>query len=409
MNEVQTIKRRYGIVGNDPGLNRALEVALQVAITDMSVLVTGESGVGKEVFSKVIHDNSPRKHNKYIAVNCGAIPEGTIESELFGHLKGAFTSADRDRKGYFAEADKGTIFLDEVGELPLSMQAKLLRVLESGEFLPVGSSKTQKVDVRIVAATNVNLLKAIEKGRFREDLYYRLSQVSIFVPSLRDRKNDIYLLFRLFASQIAEKYHMPNISLTEQAQEYLENYVWKGNIRQLKNITEQMSVIEADKTISLQTLRQYIPPVPSLPIVIDSFEEEGFSSQKEIIMAILKNKQDIAIIQKELGGIKEYIQHLLQKENVTSPILIPQPQKENIIYQKEDIQPQEDAEKEENIEEREYDEVKEEKPLTLEEMEKKMILSALQRSKGKRSIAASELGISERTLYRKINEYNISI
>ena len=406
MSELQAIKRRYGIMGNDSGLNRALEIALQVALTNMSVLVTGESGVGKEVFSKIIHDNSPRKHNKYIAVNCGAIPEGTIESELFGHLKCAFTSADRDRKGYFAEADKGTIFLDEVGELPLAMQAKLLRVLESGEFLPVGSSKTQKVDVRIVAATNVNLLQAIERGRFREDLYYRLSQVSIFVPSLRSRKDDIYLLFRLFASKIADEYKMPKISLTPDAQEYLTNYTWKGNIRQLKNITEQMSIIEADKTITLQTLKQYIPPMPSLPVVVDSFNaEQGFSSQKELVMAIFQNKQEIAILKNELNGIKEYIQHILQAEN-SSPIIISQSNKEPVIYQKpQGINEQEEKE---NIEELEYSEAKDEKPLKLEEMEKKMILSALQRSRGKRSMAAKELGISERTLYRKINEYNIS-
>ena len=242
--DIQSVKTRFGILGNNPQLNKALEIALQVSVTNMSVLVTGESGVGKEVFSKIIHQYSSRKHNKYIAVNCGAIPEGTIESELFGHVKGAFTSADRDRKGYFSEADKGTIFLDEVGELPLSMQAKLLRVLESGEFLPVGSSKLQRVDVRIVAATNVNLLDAINKGRFREDLYYRLSQVSIYVPPLRERKDDIYLLFRRFAVDQAEKYKMPILSLTNEARNYLLNYRWKGNIRQLKNVTEQISIIE---------------------------------------------------------------------------------------------------------------------------------------------------------------------
>ena len=405
MLDIQTIKTRFGIMGNSPLLNRALEIALQVAVTNMSVLVTGESGVGKEVFSKVIHQNSPRKHNKYIAVNCGAIPEGTIESELFGHLKGSFTSADRDRKGYFAEADKGTIFLDEVGELPMSMQAKLLRVLESGEFLPVGSSKTQKVDVRIVAATNVNLLEAIKKGRFREDLYYRLSQVSIFVPPLRDRKDDIYTLFRRFAIEQAERYRMPVISLTDDAKEYLLNYRWQGNIRQLKNITEQISIIETEKTITLQTLKQYIPPLPALPMVIDNyFNEENIGSQKEIILTILNNKQQIAVLKNEIENLKEFVKQILSERN-SEPIFINPQNNKNIIYS--DTPKQEPIEEDEIID-NDYDEV-DDSPMTLVEMEKKMILSALQRANGKRSIAAKELGISERTLYRKINDFDIEI
>lgn len=405
MLDIQTIKTRFGIMGNSPLLNRALEIALQVAVTNMSVLVTGESGVGKEVFSKVIHQNSPRKHNKYIAVNCGAIPEGTIESELFGHLKGSFTSADRDRKGYFAEADKGTIFLDEVGELPMSMQAKLLRVLESGEFLPVGSSKTQKVDVRIVAATNVNLLEAIKKGRFREDLYYRLSQVSIFVPPLRDRKDDIYILFRRFAIEQAERYRMPVINLTDDAKEYLLNYRWQGNIRQLKNITEQISIIETEKTISLETLKQYIPPLPALPMIIDNyFNEENIGSQKEIILTILNNKQQIAVLKNEIENLKEFVKQILSERN-SEPIFINPQNNKNIIYS--DTPKQEPIEEDEIID-NDYDEV-DDSPMTLIEMEKKMILSALQRANGKRSIAAKELGISERTLYRKINDFDIEI
>ncbi len=406
MLDIQSVKTRFGIMGNNTELNRALEIALQVAVTNMSILVTGESGVGKEVFSKIIHQNSPRKHNKYIAVNCGAIPEGTIESELFGHIKGAFTSADRDRKGYFAEADKGTIFLDEVGELPMSMQAKLLRVLESGEFLPVGSSKTLKVDVRIVAATNVNLLEAIKKGRFREDLYYRLSQVSIFVPALRDRKDDIYILFRRFAIEQAERYKMPVITLTNEAKEYLLNYRWQGNIRQLKNITDQISIIEKEKAITLETLKQYIPPLPALPMVIDNYaNEESIGSQREIILTILNNKQQIAVLKNEVKDLKEFVKQILSDRNSEPIFITPKKNNNNIIYS--DTPKQEPIEEDEIID-NEYDEV-DDNPMTLIEMEKKMILSALQRAKGKRSIAAKELGISERTLYRKINEFDIEL
>lgn len=406
--DIQAIKTRYGILGNNPQLNRALEIALQVSITDMSVLVTGESGVGKEVFSKIIHQNGLRKHNKYIAVNCGAIPEGTIESELFGHVKGAFTSADRDRKGYFSEADKGTIFLDEVGELPLSMQAKLLRVLETGEFLPVGSSKLQRVDVRIVAATNVNLLEAINKGRFREDLYYRLSQVSIFVPPLRERKDDIYLLFRRFAVDQAEKYKMPVITLTNEARNYLLNYRWKGNIRQLKNVTEQISIIEKERLITLDILKKYIPPVSTLPMVVDACSnEEPFCSQKDILLSLLTNKQQIELLKKEVEEIKEFIKQLIGEH--AEPILIPKQASEpNILYSPNLQEGKQKEEVEEIIDNDEYSEV-DETPMTLEEMEKKMIIAALERANGKRSTAAKELGISERTLYRKINEFEINL
>ncbi|MBP1646297.1 MAG: transcriptional regulator [Bacteroidetes bacterium] len=407
--DIQSVKTRFGILGNNPQLNKALEIALQVSVTNMSVLVTGESGVGKEVFSKIIHQYSSRKHSKYIAVNCGAIPEGTIESELFGHVKGAFTSADRDRKGYFSEADKGTIFLDEVGELPLSMQAKLLRVLESGEFLPVGSSKLQRVDVRIVAATNVNLLDAINKGRFREDLYYRLSQVSIYVPPLRERKDDIYLLFRRFAVDQAERYKMPILSLTNEARNYLLNYRWKGNIRQLKNVTEQISIIEKEKLITLDVLKEYIPPVSALPMVVDGFSnDESFCSQKDLLLSILTNKQQIEALKKEVEEIKVFIKQLIGEHKI-EPLLIPkQSSASTHVYPtiKEEIQKVE--EEEEVIENDDFAEV-DESPTTLIEMEKKMIISALERAKGKRSIAAKELGISERTLYRKINEFQINL
>lgn len=407
MKEIQSVKTRFGIMGNSPKLNRALEIALQVAVTNMSVLVTGESGVGKEVFSKIIHQNSPRKHGRYIAVNCGAIPEGTIESELFGHIKGAFTSADRDRKGYFTEADKGTIFLDEVGELPLSMQAKLLRVLENGEFLPVGSSKPQKVDVRIVAATNIDLLEAIRKGQFREDLYYRLSQVSIFVAPLRERKEDIYLLFRRFAVDQAEKYKMPIIELTEEAKQYLINYRWQGNIRQLKNITEQISIIETEKTINLDTLKQYIPQPPSLPMIVDNCFNDEILSQKEIILTILNNKQQIASLKEEMQQLKTFVKQYLST-NKSDALIIPP--STNIIYSAPQSKEtsQDIVSEEEDIVENDYSEIAQ-SPITLEEMEKKMIIAALQKAKGKRSIAAKELGISERTLYRKINDFDIKL
>ncbi|MDR0971451.1 MAG: sigma-54 dependent transcriptional regulator [Bacteroidales bacterium] len=409
MVDIQSIKTRFGIWGNNPQLNRALEISVQVAITNMSVLVTGESGVGKEVFSKVIHQYSPRKHNKYIAVNCGAIPEGTIESELFGHIKGAFTSADRDRKGYFTEADKGTIFLDEVGELPLSMQTKLLRVLESGEFLPVGSSKTQKVDVRVVAATNVNLLDAIAKGRFREDLYYRLCQVSIFVPPLRERKDDIYLLFRRFYVEQAEKYHMPVINLTLEARNYLLNYRWKGNIRQLKNVAEQISIIEKEKTITLETLKEYIPPIETLPVLV---EGDNFSSNKDILLTIISNKQQISLLKKEIDDIKEFIKEFLSNKNKNPLLIHPEKKDEELIFSDKnsnnsDEEIEDSNEYSEEMEEA-YQEI-EDNFATLEDMEKRMIVSALQKAKGKRSVAASSLGISERTLYRKIKDYKIEI
>jgi transcriptional regulator with PAS, ATPase and Fis domain len=397
MIDIQSIKNRFGIIGNNEKLNHAIEVAAQVAVTDMSVLVVGESGVGKEVFSKIIHQNSQRKHNKYIAVNCGAIPEGTIESELFGHVKGAFTNADRDRKGYFAEADKGTLFLDEVGELPMSMQVKLLRVLESGEFLPVGSSKPLHADVRIVAATNVNLLQAIEKGTFREDLFYRLNQISITIPPLRERKEDIYLLFRRFAIEQAEKYHRPVISLSDEAKEYLTNYPWQGNVRQLKNIAEQISIIENDKEISISKIKSYIPPISSLPILVE--DKEDFKDKDQILMTIFQSKKDIKELKEEVDNLKHIIQKILVPDK---PLLIP-PHHNEESNEISPINEESDEEKMQDI-----IEVEENTPIaTIADMEKNMIINALKRNNGKRAIAAKELGISERTLYRKINDYNL--
>ncbi|MDR1848023.1 MAG: sigma-54 dependent transcriptional regulator [Bacteroidales bacterium] len=380
--DIQSLKAKFGIIGNNPVLNKILTIAVQVAVTDMNVLVTGESGVGKEVFSKIIHNNSPRKHNKYIAVNCGAIPEGTIESELFGHVKGSFTNADRDRKGYFAEADKGTIFLDEVGELPLSMQAKLLRVLEQGEFLPVGSSKPMKVDVRVISATNVNLLEAIRKGKFREDLYYRLNQIHIAVPPLRERKEDIYLLFRRFAIDQAEKYRMPVLTLTGQAKDYLTNYTWQGNIRQLKNVTEQMSIIEKERNIDVETLKTYIPMVDSYSLMVN--DEISDEQRDEILMTIIENKRQITKLKQEVENIKGIIKELLSKVN-TPALLLPKPENQNNSMGM-DNNP---------------------KNLNIEQIERQAILKALTMAKGNRKEAAEILGITTRTLYRKLNDYNI--
>ncbi len=410
MADLQAIKQRFGIIGNSPELNHAISVAVQVAVTDMSVLVTGESGVGKEVFSKIIHYYSPRKHEKYIAVNCGAIPEGTIESELFGHLKGAFTNADRDRKGYFAEADKGTIFLDEVGELPMNMQVKLLRVLESGEYLPVGSSKTMHCDVRVVAATNVNLLSAIEKGKFREDLYYRLNQISITIPPLRKRKDDIYMLFKRFAVDQAEKYHMPHISLTPQAREYLKNYTWQGNVRQLKNIAEQISIIESDREIDVQTLSKYIPPVESLPMVVEQ-DYKGMDADEALNM-LLQNKNDVSYLKEELNKLKNAVATLLSKISTNQPLLIDTKNDNEVkTYTVEDLHDDYNITQQEpqTINPKHFiaDQHESTTPLTLEQMEKQAIIDALNRHQGHRAQAAQELGISQRTLYRKINYYNL--
>ena len=417
MENLQTTKQRFGIIGNSHGLNRALEKALRVAGTDISVLVTGESGVGKENIPKIIHQNSHRKHAKYI-VNCGAIPEGTIDSELFGHEKGAFTGATSTRNGYFEVADGGTIFLDEVGELPLATQVRLLRVLETGEFLKVGSSKVQKTNVRIVAATNINMREAIQKNKFREDLYYRLSTVEIFLPPLRERKEDIPLLFRKFASDFALKYRMPTIRLEEQAQEVLVQYNWKGNIRQLRNIAEQLSVLEHDRLLSAAVLRSYLPNLGSqLPALVDAEQKQSdFASEREILYKVLfdmKNdlndlkkltlelmKQDLSLEEKE-GLIKK----IYGSETSTST-----PEMRTLtVMNPENEQQQNESVRHSRDESYAYAEtIEAEEPLSLLDKEIEMIKKALERSKGKRKDAADELGISERTLYRKIKQYDLN-
>ena len=423
MEGIQTTKQRFGIIGDHPGLNRAVEKAIQVAPTDISVLVTGESGVGKESIPKIIHSLSHRKHNKYIAVNCGAIPEGTIDSELFGHEKGAFTGATQTRSGYFEVADGGTIFLDEVGELPLPTQVRLLRVLENGEFLKVGSSKTQKTDVRIVAATNVQMFEAIKDGKFREDLYYRLSTVEIGLPPLRDRKNDIHLLFRKFASDFAMKYKMPTIRLDEQAVALLLNYRWAGNIRQLRNVAEQVSVLEQDRAITAATLRPYLPDTGSrLPSVIKKKESSDFSNEREILYKVLFDmKSDLNDLKKltlelmkngNTEDVREENETLINKlysdksedihfEDTASPLEVLQlPQESQIIPA---TTGQEVAEDPYHFAE----EIQEEETLSLHDKELELIKKSLERHKGKRKAAAVELGISERTLYRKIKQFDL--
>tara|TARA_B100002019_G_scaffold272400_1_gene267587 strand:- start:695 stop:1957 length:1263 start_codon:yes stop_codon:yes gene_type:complete len=414
MESVQHIKQRFGIIGNDDGLNRALEKALRVSATEITVLVTGESGVGKENIPKIIHQFSPRKHAKYIAVNCGAIPEGTIDSELFGHEKGAFTGATTTRSGYFEVANGGTIFLDEVGELPLPTQVRLLRILENGEFMKVGSSKVQKTDVRIVAATNVKMNEAIKKEKFREDLYYRLSTVEIHLPPLRDRKEDIPLLFRKFASDFAQKYKMPTLRLDDGAQRILEQYRWSGNIRQLRNIAEQVSVLEKNRTLDANTLRNYLPNTGSqLPAVIDRSDKEAdFSSEREILYKVLFDMKN------DLNDLKKLTHELMENESMTSvqknnPELIKKiyGEQENENKTVEFITPESKPQVHNSpapINQYDYAEtVIEEEPLSLLEKEIEMIKQALKRSHGKRKIAAKELGISERTLYRKIKQFDL--
>ena len=416
MESIQAIKQRFGIIGMNPLLNRALEKALRVAVTDISVLVTGESGVGKENIPKIIHQYSHRKHAKYIAVNCGAIPEGTIDSELFGHEKGAFTGATSTRSGYFEVADGGTIFLDEVGELPLATQVRLLRVLETGEFLKVGSSKTQKTNVRIVAATNVQMRDAIQKGKFREDLYYRLSTIEINLPPLRERKEDIPLLFRKFASDFAQKYHMPSVRLNDAAQHTLSQYNWNGNIRQLRNVAEQISVLEKERDLTPQILRSYLPDMGSqLPALkSDGKESSDFASEREILYKVLFDMKN------DLNDLKKLTLELMNQE--TSEVV--QEKNQNLINKIYGSNSSE--EKSQNIEslavdnqyqetvhesEESYDyaeTIVEEEPLSLLQKEIEMIKTALERSQGKRKLAAEELGISERTLYRKIKQYDLN-
>ena len=427
MESVQATKQRFGIIGNDSKLNRAIEKAIQVSPTDISVLVTGESGVGKESIPKIIHALSHRKHGKYIAVNCGAIPEGTIDSELFGHEKGAFTGATATRSGYFEVADGGTIFLDEVGELPLPTQVRLLRVLENGEFLKVGSSKIQKTDVRIVAATNVKIVEAIEKGNFREDLFYRLSTVDINLPPLRERSQDIHLLFRKFASDFAQKYKMPTVRLDQSAIDLLLKYRWSGNIRQLRNVAEQISVLEQQREINAATLSQYLPNMSSnLPAVISTKKAAGdFSNEREILYKVLFD------MQKDVNDLKKLTMELMKtgnatkvkEENSTLIKKIYNPEQNNeatlaaIVEQEPNHHPISNEvevldmpSKESELKKGNYDfveEVKEEESLSLQEKELELIKKSLEKYDGKRKDAADELGISERTLYRKIKQYDL--
>ena len=418
INQIQSIKQRFNIIGNCASLNRAIDVAVQVANTELSVLITGESGVGKEFFPQIIHQFSHRKHNPYIAVNCGAIPEGTIDSELFGHEKGSFTSATSDRKGYFEVADRGTIFLDEVGELPLQTQVRLLRVLEAGEFMRVGSSKVQKTDVRVVAATNIDIPLAISQGRFREDLYYRLNAVPIHIPPLRERKEDIILLFRKFAADFAENYKMPSIRLTEEAQEVLTKYYWKGNIRQLKNITEQISVIEQNREISADVLKKYLPDDSSqnlLPILANDrnlFDSKDFSNEREILYQVLFD------MRKDITDLKAVVNNLMagrvdvpSYDNIVSQPIMPH-RKEQEVDAVIDIIPntKHSSKKMPQItEDSQIEDTEEyiEESLSISDAEKDTIVKALTRHKGKRKYAAQDLRISERTLYRKIKEYGL--
>ena len=413
---IQQVKQRFGIIGVSSELDRAIDIALQVAPTDLSVLITGESGVGKENFPQIIHQYSRRKHGPYFAINCGSIPEGTIDSELFGHEKGSFTGATATRKGYFEVANGGTLFLDEVGELPLSTQARLLRVLETGEFIKVGSSQVEKSDVRVVAATNLNIAQAIERGKFREDLFYRLNSVPIRISPLRDRKEDIALLFRKFASDCAEKYMMPSITLTEDAREMLTNFRWPGNVRQLKNVTEQISVIEHERVITSEILQKYLPKEDAaLPVLASQSRDSDqkiFSSEREILYQVLFD------MKKDINDLKNVVKTILEDAATSVP------QDENPIFHSpaapqdktpvtlplkyEELMPKKNhlAEVHDRSDFQEATEV-EITNLSLEDAEKEMIALALEKHDGKRKLAASELGISERTLYRKIKEYNL--
>lgn len=414
---LQQIKQRFGIIGSSPELDRAIDVALQVAPTDLSVLITGESGTGKENFPQIVHQYSRRKHGPYFAINCGSIPEGTIDSELFGHEKGSFTGATGSRKGYFEVADGGTLFLDEVGELPLSTQARLLRVLESGEFIKVGSSKVEKSDVRVVAATNMDMVKAVEKGKFREDLYYRLNSVPIRIPPLRDRKDDIPLLFRKFTGDCAEKYMMPPITLTDDARELLKNYRWPGNVRQLKNITEQISIIEQERVINADILQKYLPynEVGMLPVLVsqqNDSDHRSFANEREILYQVLFD------MKKDITDLKQVVKNLMEGTGANTSAYdkdtaaihsslirhaesdVPLPIKLDTMSQKIKLEEHDRGDIQEATE---Y----EESALSISEVEKEMIVKALERHQGKRKLAAADLGISERTLYRKIKEYKL--
>ena len=435
--ELQKIKQRYNIVGNSDGLNHALDVALQVAPTDLSVLIIGESGVGKEIIPRVIHDNSPRRREKYFAINCGSIPEGTIDSELFGHEKGSFTGAIGESEGYFGIANKGTIFLDEVGELPIQTQARLLRVLETGEYIRVGGTEIRKTNVRIVAATNVNMRKAISEGRFREDLYYRLNTIPIQMPPLRERGNDILLLFRLFAMQMAEKYNLPKISLTEDAKKLMLKYKWPGNVRQLKNITEQMSVLSSEREINMETLMHFIPrdeETTQLATIPQSNNtSHSYENEREFLYKILYElRGNVSDLRREVGSLRKQLDEARQlrgAEGFSSPTSVSSmsPTTYPAEFEKtQSITPAEgiiqhdtgiirhepgiiraDEMGQSEPEEIEAEEIKENDSLNLDDLSKQMIEKALDRNNGNRKYAADELGISDRTLYRKINKYKL--
>lgn len=414
LSEIQTVKQRFGIIGMSPALNHAIDTAVQVANTDLSVLIQGESGVGKENFPHIIHHYSARKHNPYIAVNCGAIPEGTIDSELFGHEKGSFTSATSDRKGYFEEANGGTIFLDEVGELPLSTQVRLLRVLEAGEFMRVGSSKVLKTNVRIVAATNVDIQQAIRNGHFREDLYYRLNAIPIHIPPLRERKDDILLLFRKFALDFAEKYQMPVIRLTPAAQTLLSNYYWRGNIRQLKNVTEQISIIEHEREITDTTLRTYLPlqEASNLPALFQttgyaSGNERNFSNEREILYQVLFDmKKDMNEMKQTIAELMEsrHPSHIHNDQTFYPADTAQHSEIMNIVQPAPAATTPHYVASENNVQDTEE---WVEENLSLSDIEKEVIIKALEKNNGNRSRAARELNISSRTLYRRIKEYGL--
>lgn len=436
--ELQKIKQRYNIVGNSDGLNRALDVALQVAPTDLSVLIIGESGVGKEIIPRVIHDNSPRRREKYFAINCGSIPEGTIDSELFGHEKGSFTGAIGESEGYFGIANKGTIFLDEVGELPIQTQARLLRVLETGEYIRVGGTEIRKTNVRIVAATNVNMRKAVSEGRFREDLYYRLNTIPIQMPPLRERGGDILLLFRLFAMQMAEKYHLPKISLSEEAKQLMLKYKWPGNVRQLKNITEQMSVLSKEREIGLDALLQFIPKdeesTQLAPIPQQSVGQHSYESEREILYKILYElRGNVSDLRREMNSLRKQLdearglngaQGFSQSQPIDNsiipanyPIDVTPSRTSDIIQSHSDMQnshsdlihsrPEAQEVEAEEIKDFDNEEMSENESLNLNKLGRQMIEKALERNNGNRKKAADELGISDRTLYRRIKKYGL--
>ncbi len=406
--ELQRIKQRYNIVGNCDALNRALDVSLQVAPTDLSVLIVGESGVGKEIIPRVIHDNSPRRREKYFAINCGSIPEGTIDSELFGHEKGSFTGAIGESEGYFGVANKGTIFLDEVGELPLATQARLLRVLETGEYIRVGGTKVMKTDVRIVAATNVNMQKAISEGRFREDLYYRLNTIPVQMPPLRERGEDIILLFRLFALQMAEKYRLPKITLTEDAKRVLMKYKWPGNVRQLKNITEQMSVLSQQREIDAEALLQFIPQDPEstmLATIHNTAGEHSYENEREMLFKVIYDtRNSLNDMRREIGALRKQLD---DANELNSSIIARSAQQSMPTVYGNTGDESVSTVASMGIQDAVAEKIKEPETLNLEDLGRQMIEKALERNGGNRKKAAQELGISDRTLYRRIKQYGL--